>query len=291
MPQTVVAQSLEHQTKIRRILDIAPLPVIGQRLLDDLSNEGTTIPHLASIIEMDPGLTARLIGLANSAYFALPNPVYTVEETITRVLGLNMVRSIALGIVLNAPFDTRRCRPFQLNRYWFVAMSTAWLARALAPRMKETPVLSGDFAYLSGMMHNFGLIVLASAFPDEMTEVFTRSASNSDVTVASIENEVLGINHHLAAGVLARRWHLPPAVVAVVENHSDPTYQGMHHEMCTLIGLCSRQAHALFSKTGFDYPVEALERLGLDEGRYATTRDQLADKVEEIETLAGQMTG
>ncbi len=281
----------EQQAVIRRILDLAPLPVVAQRLLDDLADDDASIAGLSAIIELDPGLTARIVGLANSAYFASPSPVYSVQDAITRVLGLNMVRSVALGIALNAPFDTRRCRPFQLDRYWFVAMATAWLARSLAPRLPPESAVATDLAYLGGMMHNFGLIVLASAFPAEMSNVLNRSAIQPEADMASLEEDEIGINHHLAAGALARKWHLPPAVVAAVESGGRPDDSPEFRGMCRLIDLCANQAHALYFREERQADPAALEALGLNTARFAGQREKLRGKVEEIETLARQMAG
>ncbi len=284
-------KSAEQQAVVRRILDLAPLPIVAQRLLDDLAGEGASVRELASIIEMDPGLTARIVGLANSAYFASPSPVYTVEDAISRVLGLNMVRSVALGIALNTPFDTRRCKHFHLDRYWFVAMATAWLARALAPRVRATPPITAEFAYLGGMMHNFGLIVLVSAFPNEMSEALSQAKAAPGTVLASIEEERLGITHHQAAGALARKWHLPASVVAVVENRSRPDYSGDFREMCILIRLCADHAHALYFREESAVDHAALNALGLDAFRFAAGKEKLAAKVEGIETVAKQMAG
>ena len=79
---------------------LPPLTPVATRLLAVTSDPDLAINELAAIIEQDPPLTARILGLANSAFFGQVNPIFKVEHAIIRVLGLNMVRSLALSIAL-----------------------------------------------------------------------------------------------------------------------------------------------------------------------------------------------
>ncbi|MEE8303272.1 MAG: HDOD domain-containing protein, partial [Candidatus Tectomicrobia bacterium] len=87
------------------------LPAIAQQLLKSLSQEDIDIPDLADDIEKCPGLTARILGLANSAYFGCRRTLYTVSDA-TVVIGLNMVRSVGLAMVLSDPLNTKSCPAF-----------------------------------------------------------------------------------------------------------------------------------------------------------------------------------
>lgn len=278
-----------HGATIRRISHLEPLPVIAQRLLDDLSNHDAGIPSLAKIVEMDPGLSARIIGLSNSAYYASPTPVYSMADAIGRVLGLGMVRSLALGMVMSGSFDTRRCRGFQLDRYWFTAMATARFAQALLPHMRVESPPSPDSVVLGGMLHNLGLLAFASVFPMEMDEIFARASSDPDGHVSVIEQEVLGTDHHLAGAMLARKWHLPEPVVAVIESHGLEDCKGEHRDLCRLVNLCSRAVQSIWRG---DTPVvdpNVLERLAMGEAQFATTLERFLKKTGELQVLARQI--
>ena len=110
---------------------IPPLSATAARLLEIATDPDLEVAQLAEVIEQDPPLTARILGLANSAFFGQANPVLTVEEAIIRVLGLNMVRSLALSLALAGSFNTAACPAFRLDRYWLQALASAALGREL----------------------------------------------------------------------------------------------------------------------------------------------------------------
>jgi len=144
-----------HST-IQSLQQLPPLSAVATRLLEEATREDADLHRLARLIEQDPGLAARIIGIANSAYFQRHNDVCTVADAIIRVLGLNLVRSLAIGIALSQPFDASRCPEFDVGRYWYQAMTTATLASRLAPHLRvEHSQL--ECLFLAGLLQTLGL--------------------------------------------------------------------------------------------------------------------------------------
>ena len=79
-----------------------------------------------------PPLAARIVGLSGSAYFGSAASVRSVSDAIIRVLGLRLVKNLALGILLSGTFDAGRCKHFSTDLYWGSALLTAGLSRCLA---------------------------------------------------------------------------------------------------------------------------------------------------------------
>ena len=98
-----------------------------------VADDRFSLEDLALVINQDPGLSARILGLANSAYFGQTNPILTVEDAIIRVLGLNMVKSLAVSIAVSGVFDSSACRSFDLHEYWSHSLSIAMLASDHGP--------------------------------------------------------------------------------------------------------------------------------------------------------------
>jgi hypothetical protein len=103
--------------KILQARDLPPLSFTATRLLELSADPDVEVDDLAAVIEQDPALTARILGVANSAYFGQVNPVLSVETAIIRVLGFNMVKSLALSIAMAGIFDTSKCPSFDLETY------------------------------------------------------------------------------------------------------------------------------------------------------------------------------
>ncbi|MEM9314883.1 MAG: HDOD domain-containing protein, partial [Pseudomonadota bacterium] len=114
---------------VRRLRTLAPLPATSQLLLEMLSDPELDMLRLAAVVEQTPALAARILGVANSAFFAHARDVRDVPDAIIRVLGLHLVRDLSISFALSQPFDLRDCPRFDALRYWSSAMESAVLAQ------------------------------------------------------------------------------------------------------------------------------------------------------------------
>ena len=242
--------------RVQDILLLPPLPAVAVQLLRLISREDCDIRELSELIELDPGVAARIVGIANSAYFARPTPVCSVADAITRVLGLNLVRGIAIGIALSKPFDTGACPGFNVEGYWYRAMCSAALAAQLAP-LADLPDTAHGCLYLSGLLHNLGQLVLVHAFPDRMSRVF-RSCSGADVVeLLALEAQQVAMTETEAGTLIARRWQLPAGVTDVIEFLHDPVRAGASEPLVALIAYCSIAARTLYNAAQSDIPPQS----------------------------------
>ena len=253
------SESSSPHTRVQDILLLPPLPAIACKLLGLVGREDCDIAALASLIEQDPGLAARIIGIANSAYFARRTPICSVAEAIVRVLGLNLVRGIAIGIALSKPFDASACPAFQLDRYWYRAIQTANLASYLAPlaRLGDT---ERDCLFICGLLHNLGQIVLVHAFPDRMNRVFQLWAEQPALGLRNLQTQHVAMTEIEAGTIIAHRWQLPANVADVIEFRHDPLRAGAAKPLVQLIVYCATYASALYDDPAT--PLPSLEAIG-----------------------------
>lgn len=250
----------QNRAQIREIQNLPPISVIAEKILKEVSKEYADITHLSSVIEQDPGLLARIIGIANSAYFGCSGKIYTVSDAIIKVLGINMVKSLALSVVLSGPLRSTQCSGFQLDNYWSTTMHIANLARELTPYIGLKDVKLEDHAYLCSLTHNIGLLVLVHSFPSQMSDVFRKTSfNNNPAGYCQLQREAVGMTYMEAGSILAQKWHLPDEVVTVTKHHLDPNYRGEHWELSALIGLsASLVAHGY---TGGEWDDESGRRI------------------------------
>ncbi|WP_018954845.1 HDOD domain-containing protein [Thioalkalivibrio sulfidiphilus] len=287
-PAQTLAQHPDPGVRVRQLQSLAPLPVVAQRLLADLDRKDLSLGQLSEVIEMDPALTARIVGLANSAYFANRQPVYSVGDAVGRVLGLDMVRNLALGIVLSGPFDTQACRAFDAERFWFTAMATATLSVPLLGLVRDREPVAGEWAYLAGLLHELGLLALCALFPAEMSKVLSQTDAAKPLAVRT--RQALGIDAMEAGAVLARRWKLPEGVAVVMAHYDAPGYQGPHSQLSALVGLAACLAVSLHQ--GRDDPELRrpwLLTLGLGEEDITPLLQRNQPRVEALRALARQL--
>jgi HD-like signal output (HDOD) protein len=200
------------RNEILEVKHLPPLSITATRLLEAVGNLDVEVEQLADIINHDPGLMGRIIGLANAAYFGQRNPITTVQEAIIRVLGINMVKSLALSISVSGAFQSSSCQGFNTKEYWFNAIGCATLSRMMALRVPIDERPDPDRVYLSGLLHNIGYLVLAHLFPSKLTEVFAMRDKDPNVDFESMQIEYLGVDWVSAGEWLVERWHLPDFV-------------------------------------------------------------------------------
>jgi len=247
--------------KIQHLKELPPLPAMAQKILS-LSDDGD-IRALAETIEKDPCLSARILGLANAAYFGWPGGVRTIYDAIYKVLGLKIVRSIAIGLILGGLFKAEKCPRFSSERYWFTSVATAMMAQSLYLHLAID--LRSDLRdiYLDGLLHKLGLPVLVHLFPQEMHGIFSAGDGNGESSLNAKCRDVLGINPCQAGAWLARRWHLPEDIVCVIENSGDFGYKKEFWAIVQLVGYCSRQAELLFRGDEVLNGSDQLDALGI----------------------------
>ncbi len=231
--------------RVQDILLLPPLPVVACKLLALVSQEDCEVSALATLIEQDPGLAARIVGIANSAYFARRAQIASVSEAIARVLGLNLVRGIAIGIALSKPFDASACPAFELERYWYRAFQTANLAAALAP-LTQLSDAERHCLFLCGLLHNLGQIVLVHAFPDRMNKIFQLWDEQPTPGLRSYQTKYIAMTEIEAGTLIAKRWQLPTSVAEVIEFRHEPLHAGASAPLVQLIAGCSNLASAMY---------------------------------------------
>ncbi len=273
-------------SELMQIKHLPPLSTTATRLLEAVADDDISLRKLAGIIEFDPGLAARILGLANSAYFGQIQPVNSVEEAIIRVLGLEMVKSLSLSLAVAGSFDTRRCHGFDLVDYWFKALASAQLARLLSLEVKSGKTHPEE-AFLGGRFHNLGTLFLVHAFPGKYSQVLAAWDGGGDLL--ALEQQIIGIDRVEAGVWIARRWHLPEPAIRMMESVGVTGYDGPHTED---VGLVNGVIEWVYSH-GCEEPISLAEnqRLltldGLDSGLLADIEEGFRVQCDQLKGLAG----
>lgn len=291
MPEDLVPS--DARLHINRLQELPPLSVASQRLLAILSSEHAGLGEVAEAIELDPGLAARVIGVARSAFFGNTSTIFGVKDAIIRVLGLDMVRSLGLSISLGDALNYERARGFDARRYWTSALLTADMARYLAPRVTLDAPPQAEPAYLSGLLHGLGLPALAHLFPARLSRALDAAGDTPVWQLAAYEQQWLGIDHHAAGGWLARRWHLPEEAALTMEHYHDPGYRGPQWPLVLLVGACARWSERRQAEEpGLPPGVpEDLHTLGIPAKDMAAISAALERKYEQTMNMAAALTG
>lgn len=247
--------------EIQQLKTIAPMPLVAKRVCQAITADGLNDKKLASILKQDPAMSARILGLANAAFFGTAGRIKTIEDAIHRVLGLNATKALVLSMATGSSFDITECRNFRLDHFWGSAMMTGALVSKLTKHVAMDPQPSARLAFLCGLLHNLGLLALVTSYPAEMSHVLSNVLPNQ--SLAEAERALLGTDHHRAGGWLARKWRLPPEIIDVIEHHHER--DRLHYwDLTRLVGFCARWSERwLLGQEGPPDEPEIMEALSL----------------------------
>jgi len=285
--------AIDVRQEILDIKHLPPLSVTASRLLETVANPDVEIAELSYIISQDPGLMARIIGLANAAYFGQAVAITTVHDAIVRVLGINMVKSLAISISVSGAFRSDECTGFSTKQYWFNAIGCATMSRMMALRIPTAERPDPEKVYLSGLLHNLGCLVLAHMFPVKLSKVYKIIQQDTEADLEALQQEHLGVDWVSAGEWLVSRWHLPDFVSDVMGSVADRSYAPQDKYDITLIRAAVRwlkgypgaedEGHRLSAGFG---PSE-IPGLGVD--ALDLIEDKFLGKCEELDALASRL--
>lgn len=202
---------------VRRIdsVNFPSAPVVVVRLSQMLSDDGVDGDELAKVMQLDAGISARVLRLANSVAFR-GNGVESVSEAVLRI-GVNGVRDIVFALSI---IKAMRPMRFDYRQFWRHSLAVAQTAQSLQRRAPGAP---GDLPalYAGALLHDIGMLVLDRAL-DEEYEKILRTARESKRPLHEVEREILGTDHAEVGGRLLEVWRLPSAVPEVVRAHHTP---------------------------------------------------------------------
>ncbi|BFN15056.1 MULTISPECIES: HDOD domain-containing protein [Marinobacter] len=282
--------------KLQKLYRLPPMPALALRILRLTANTEATAKELAELIEFDPSMTAQIMRYARSALFNYPGQINSVQEAVTRVLGFDRVAHIALGIASVRAFDVPRGGMLGMDNFWRHSLYCAFLCQNLAAYSGRDKGL----AYLCGLLHNFGLLLVGHLFPSEFEELNALREINPEASMHSLEQEVFGhserqdilaVGHGAIGGILHRLWQLPEAVIKAAGMHQHIGYHGEHEEYVQMVQL----ANAILKERGIgdelnpdDLPAlveslglraDVLERVQSDMDQVASDLDVLASSL------------
>ena len=205
-------------TQIKRSGNLPTLPEILLKLLEACDNEATPLSEVAAIISKDPALSFRVLQLVNSSYYGLRSTFTGVEQAVV-YLGTNRIKNIAITTSIHQVFERKRFRAskhFKISRFWWNSLACATLARRIAQRILYP---NPDEAYLSGLMHDIGRLILVSTFPKEHDSFLLEVEDVQNELWA--EKQLIGITHCEAGAWLVNNWKLNSLMADAIRYHHE----------------------------------------------------------------------
>lgn len=229
--------SLRIKQRLEDTLELPPLPQSAQDIIRLRSNPDAGADELADIIERDPSLAAQVVSWASSSFYNAPGKIKSVHDAIIRVLGFDMVMNLAMGLALGKTLKVPQDQPAGYIPYWQQAMWMALGTTSLISKIEPKQRPSFGLSYLSGLLHNFGYLVLAHIFPPHFKLMCRYIDANRHLDTAYIEHFLLGITREQIGGQLMSVWNMPEEVITALRHQKSPASAEAHAEYACLLQL------------------------------------------------------
>ncbi len=203
--------------------NIPPLPDILVRLESKIEDPKSNISDIAILIETEPILSGRMIQLSNSVFFSRGgNKVENLSQAIIR-LGLKMI--LDLAYTLEVPKLFMKGKGINQSKFWQHSLAVAILARILNQKLEGLRT-EHDLCYLSGLMHDIGIMVFNYLIPEDYS-AFLKKNRGAERPLHDLEQERFGISHaELGSLFIQKWWPVPEEVIVSVGKH----YLGMSEQ-------------------------------------------------------------
>jgi HD-like signal output (HDOD) protein len=228
-----VLQSECLQLLFRQIKYLPTVPSLYLDLVETLKRSDASLEDVGRVIGKDPVTTAKILRICNSVMFGSGHAIDSPEAA-TVYLGLDATRALVLSLGAFSQFEQARLGGMTVDALWRHSRSVATLAKQIA-RLQTEDLKVIDEAFVAGMLHDLGKLVMAARLPDEYAEV-ARLASADRLELWAAEEQVLGANHGEAGGYLLGLWGLSVPIVEAITFHHRPSH-GSHPEFTPLTAV------------------------------------------------------
>lgn len=251
---------------VARLRSIPSLPILYDELTAALASPRTSLAHLERIIEKDPGMAAKILQLANSAFIGARSEVSNLKHAVS-LIGTEAIRTLVMSVHIFSQFDHSSSVAAYLPFLWGHSVEVASLARKIA-LAENQPSNLAEQCFTAGLLHDIGRAILLSEMPGDYIPLL-KHASDSPGGILLSEAEAFGCTHAEVGAYLMSIWGMPVPLVHAVSLHHRTSEDALSHfSPLTAVHCADAIATADESRSNTGDGVldfEYLKRLGLCE--------------------------
>lgn len=271
--------------KIAIEANLISLPEIYWQLKQLLDSHDYAMQDVAQLIVYDPGLTARILRMVNSAYFGFAAQIETVEHAVS-ILGVQQIQDLVLATSIADALGDYECEHLDVKQFWLGSVYRAIAARNYALACN---LIDSERMFVAGLLSGIGHLIMYQSVP-VLAQQAQREADHSGQPLHKVEQDVIGFDHARVAAALMQNWKLPASQVAMIRHHLELDPNSEHHLEATIIHLAALTGNAFARKQALDDVLaqadsQAWDATGLDIGRCEAIDLSVADQLNGVINL------
>lgn len=218
--------------------DLPTLPPVANLVLEKMSDPDITAKQLHDVISKDQSLAARILKIANSTFYGCSRNITRVSDAVV-IIGFKTIRSLLLTSVLQ---DMLKSFGLIEKLLWDHSLGCAFGSRIIARSIKFTKV---EEAFLSGLMHDIGKVVLNLKVPDKMGLIVKEVYNNPEQNFLEMEEEMMGFNHAQVGQLIAKKWNFAEEIDEAIGLHHQPEQATLLPTLSRIVSLANDFCHKL----------------------------------------------
>jgi len=264
---------------ITEVDKLVSLPDIYYRLEEAIIDPGSTTDKIAELLRSDPDLCARMLRMANSAFYSFPTKIETIERAVSTI-GLRQIRELVLVTSVVKAFEGIPPGSVNMTTFWEHSVAVGIMSSELGTQVR---IPNADGFYIPGLLHDIGRLVMYLKLPGLMSDLLQQRQASGQALYL-LERNILDYSHAEIGGRLLEFWKLPQSIWEPVATHHEPHKGGEYSLAACAIHIADAWVNTNqlgSSGSGFELSTspEALERIGVD-----------AKEVDRIGALAREQT-
>ena len=206
-------------SNIDKIIDeinaLKPIPKVAHKVLEIIDDPKSSAADLAEVVVYDQSLTANVLRICNSPYYALPRKVDSVQQAIA-YLGMAKIAEIVL-MKMGADYLKAEHKGYDLREgdLWMHAVSSAVIAREIC-ELKNTP--NSQLIFTAALLKDIGKVILHRYVGEVFQDIF-RLVEEEEITFREAEKRVIGIDHAELGAKVAKKWQFSAKMIHIIGNH------------------------------------------------------------------------
>jgi HD-like signal output (HDOD) protein len=274
---------LSAETVAQSVGVLPSLPTIHFQVERAINHPSNSAGDIAAVLGTDQALSARLLRLANSAFYGFPKRIDEIAEAV-RIIGTRQLHDLVLATVVVGQFRGLDTSLVSMRSFWRHSLAAGLAARAIAGLRRESNI---ERYFVAGLLHDIGSLVLYQQVP-ERAQAALKHHHDTGTPLEDAELGIIGCTHAAVGAALLAAWKLPPFFRAVAANHHCPdhhmhtTETGLVHiadvlTMAMGLGSNGEQQLPRFSPTAWDL-------VGLDVAALERAAHQVLTQIEDAES-------
>jgi HD-like signal output (HDOD) protein len=281
-------------TPLRQNIDLLQalpaMPKIAQEILSIKLATDRDDEMLLKLIQKDPAISARIIGLANSPLFGTSRKILTAHDA-EAVLGIKRVKMVALSFAMISAVNRNQAGLLNVSLLWQHSMAVALAMDTLSKAMPQALRPSDEEIYLAGLLHDIGFLVLEYLDPDASNRLHARITGENSRSYTEIEAEMLEMNHCELGALLGEHWNLTANIIAVLRHHHSDTIapDAVGQPLIAMTNLVEKilPTFGEMDPEGAEITMEEWQALGIPPERVAAVDAAMRKRTENIAAAIG----